>query len=439
VDEKFPIDGRTPPSIPVMCKGGAVQTPDGWRRPGPSPAQARQDRYIGLLVVAIGLLSVALSNVAGSHGFAHPPSWPEQIGWAVAVAAPLGWRRRWPEATLLVIAVAFIAAQIRGTADSVAASGALYAALFTLGAWGRDRKRATVIRLAVIGAMFAWLGVALWLAVRAEPPDSPVRQALAPLIAGLIMSVLFNAFFFGFAYLSGNTAWTSALRRHELEVQADELRRTQAVVAEQAVLHERVRIARELHDVVAHHVSVMGVQAGAARRVLEKDPGKARTALSAIEHTARTAVDELRRMLTVLRSAETDTTGPGQGIDRVEELLQAAREAGLTVRHGVYGDPVELPASTSLAAYRIVQEAVTNTIKHARAGSIDVRIRYLAQEVEVDVADDGVGSGPAANGLGLIGMRERVAAYAGTLEAGPRAGGGYQVRARFPVTAAVAA
>ena len=137
---------------------------------------------------------------------------------------------------------------------------------------------------------------------------------------------------FGFAYLSGETAWLAARRQHQLEVQAAELRAAQAVAGERAVIGERVRIARELHDVVAHHVSVMGIQASAGRRVLDQDPGKARTALAAVEDSARTAVDELRRMLGALR----DTGGAGDrppaaaGLDRVEELIASAREAGLT-------------------------------------------------------------------------------------------------------------
>ncbi len=152
-----------------------------------------------------------------------------------------------------------------------------------------------------------------------------------------------------------------------------------------------MRIARELHDVVAHHVSVMGVQASATRRVMDKDPDKARTALAAVEQSARTAVDELRRMLSLLRASDapTDERPGGAGIDRVDDLVGNAREAGLRASLGVYGEPVPLPDSLSQAAYRVVQEALTNTIKHAGATAIDVRIRYHAGELEVDVTDDG--------------------------------------------------
>jgi signal transduction histidine kinase len=234
--------------------------------------------------------------------------------------------------------------------------------------------------------------------------------------------------------LIGRATW------HLLEVQAEALRRSRAANAERAVTHERVRIARELHDVVAHHVSVMGVQASACRRVLDKDPAKAKSALTAVEQSARTAVDELRRMLGVLRDAGATDGTTGYGLGQIERLLQGARDAGLTVEFEAFGTPVPVPDSVSLAGYRVVQEALTNTIKHARASGVDVRVRYLRREIEVEVTDDGrtvIPSGPPqvarTYGLGLIGMRERVAAHDGSLEVGARTGGGFRVRARFPL------
>jgi signal transduction histidine kinase len=207
------------------------------------------------------------------------------------------------------------------------------------------------------------------------------------------------------------------------------------------VFGERVRIARELHDVVAHHVSVMGIQASAARRSMDKDAGKARAALTAVEESARTAVDELRRMLGALRAS---SSGPepsaAAGLERLDEMITRVREAGLTGTLTVYGDPVPVPESVSQAAYRIVQEAVTNTLKHAGASSVDVRVRYLARELEIDVADDGRGGeAEVTGGMGLIGMRERVAVHDGTVEAGPRSSGGFRVRARLPLQREMAA
>jgi signal transduction histidine kinase len=390
-------------------------------------------------VTALALVNVLLLRSSGRFVLGPPPSGPEQLFWAAAVTLPLAWRRRWPEAVLLVIAAAYIAGQVRSAPEATVTSGALFAAIYTVGAWGPDRRRARLLRAVVIAAMFGWLFIAVALnlpEVRADSFEDAIGP-LDPLLAAIAAGVFVNVLYFGLAYLFGETAWTAAHREHQLQVQAEELHRSQAEAQERAVVGERVRIARDLHDVVAHRVSVMGVQAAAARRVFDRDQDKARTALAAVEQSARAAIDELRRMLGLLRA-----TGEGQsqpatvGIEWVEELLAGPRDAGLRTTFGVYGDPVPLPESLSLSAYRVVQEAITNTLKHAHATALDVRVRYLANEVEIDVTDDGPGTVPAnPRGLGLIGMRERVAAHDGRLVTGPLAGGGFRVRAAFPLVA----
>ncbi|MFG1887800.1 sensor histidine kinase [Micromonospora sp. NPDC049051] len=416
-------------------------TDENWRRPGPTPEQRRLDVYTGVATTALALFSLTLARSTGAFVLGPPPSWPEQIFWAVAVTLPLVLRRRHPVAVTLVISIAFIAGQVRSAPEAQISSGALFAALYTLGAWGRNRRLSRRLRIGVIATMFLWLGISYATSVANIPADAFAGAVgpVPPILAALVNGVLVNGLFFGFAYFFGETAWLAARRQHEVQARAEELRRSQAEIREHAVVGERVRIARELHDVVAHHVSVMGVQASAARRVFDKDPVKARAALSAIEETARTAVDELRRMLGLLRARDggpdrADQSGPA-GIDQVTAVVERAREAGLRATVGTYGDPVPLPDSVSQAAYRVVQEAVTNTLKHAvGATTLDVRIRYLAQEVEVDVTDDGHAARPAnADGLGLVGMRERVATHGGALEVGPRVGGGWRVRARFPL------
>jgi signal transduction histidine kinase len=413
--------------------------PTAWRRPGPTAEQRRNDVLIGVAIVAVAQLNLVLATSAGLFIWDARPSGLEQILWPLAVTLPLVVRRRWPAAVAIVISAAFIVAQVRQSPEQQVTNGALYFAIYTLGAWGRDRVRARWVRVAIIGVMFGWVAVVLGDAATDVPPDafSDAAGPLEPLLAAIANGVLLNALFFGFAYFFGETAWISARRRHQLEVQAQELRRLAAEVGERAVIGERVRIARELHDVVAHHVSVMGVQASATRRVMDRDPDKARTALAAVEQSARTAVDELRRMLNLLRATgDADERPSGSGVDHLDELLANARDAGLTATLGVYGEPVPLPESLSQATYRIVQEAVTNTLKHASASAIDVRVRYHAAELEVDVTDDGRGAPPGADakvGLGLIGMRERVATHEGTLEARPRSSGGYRVRVRFPL------
>jgi signal transduction histidine kinase len=406
---------------------------DDWVRPGPTAAQRRTDVWIGLAVSAVALINLVIARHVGTVDSEELATLPEQICWVLAISLPLTLRRAYPDVVAVVIGAAFIGGQVRGSQEQQVTIGALFAAIYALGAWGRNRNRARILRLAIIGAMFAWLVIVF--IFFAGSVGGPAERA----------SVAFNWFvvnaaFFAFGYLMGDAAWQHVRRSHALEQQAAELRATQEVAAERAVLGERVRIARELHDVVAHHVSVMGIQASACRRALDKDPVRARTALTAVEEGARTAVDELRRMLGALRATSAtapEDVVPNAGIDRLEEITDRAREAGLTVRYAVYGEPVPLPESLSQAAYRIVQEAVTNTLKHAHAHGLDVRVRYLSGELELDVTDDGRGGPTTAGGMGLVGMRERVAVHDGALENGPHPDGGYRVRARFPYQAGV--
>ncbi|MCM4083333.1 histidine kinase [Paractinoplanes hotanensis] len=413
---------------------------DDWQRPGPTPRQRRIDLVIGLVVVAAALFHVMLSRSVGLFVWGVERSAAEHLAFAFAVTVPLIWRRSHPEIVLVVIAVVFVAGQVREAQEIQFASGAIFAAIYAAGAWGRDRGRSRWLRITVIAVMFGWLAIA-WL-IAAESIDASDfadgTGELPPLLSALVAQVLMNLVVFGFSYFFGETAWLSARREAALVEQAEQLREARAAAEERAVVTERMRIARELHDVVAHHVSVMGIQAAAARRAMDRNADTARDALTSVEEGARTAVDELHRMLGALRTADEPVSAPSAGVDRVAELLDRVREAGLTAEYAVYGDPVPLPDSTSQAAYRIVQEAVTNALKHAGATTIDVRLRYLARQLEVDVADDGRGAAAAAGdrGMGLIGMRERVALLGGAVETGNRTAGGYRVRARLPLVPA---
>ncbi len=404
-----------------------------WRRPGPTPRQRRNDLWIGSGVAALAVFTLFMLRSAGYYHTERAPALAEQIFWAVVTTLPLAWRRRAPEAVAIVVSAAFIVAQVRFSPEQVVTTYALCAAIYTLGAWGQDRARARTVRLVIIAVMFGWLTASYAIyhdALTAADSDGEKPELWAAVLLGYLQNIVY----FAFTYLMADWAWRAVYRQHRLEEQTEELRAAQEAAAGRAVLQERVRIARELHDVVAHHVSVMGIQASACRRALEKDPVKAVTALTAVEEGARTAVDELRRMLGALRATSAETeAAPGAGIERIAEIAERAREAGLEVHFGTYGDPAPLPDSLSRAAFRIVQESVTNTLKHARAATIDIRIRYLAGELELDVADDGHGgAGVTGSGMGLIGMRERVAVHDGTLEHGRRSGGGYRVRARLP-------
>jgi signal transduction histidine kinase len=240
------------------------------------------------------------------------------------------------------------------------------------------------------------------------------------------------AWFFGLA-LGTRTRQTRELRRR---VAAIELER--AATAERAAAGERARITRELHDVVAHSVSVMVVQVSGVRRLLRADQGRERDALLSVERTGREALAEMRRMLGVMKSEETRAAAlaPQPGLQHLDRLVAQVEKAGLRVQLRVEGPPTDLPAGIDVSAYRIVQEGLTNALKHARGAHAEVVVRYVEDGVEVEVADDGPGSnGAEVDGDGLAGMRERVALFGGTLAAGPREGGGFVVRAQLPLGA----
>jgi len=290
------------------------------------------------------------------------------------------------------------------------------------------------------------LGISAWFGLR---PDR--RQALAGLVALQFVSVIVNlndprnppigdylwsaitftvAWILGFA-LGGRLRATDTAKR--LAEQAEAEREEQARLA---VAEERARIARELHDVVGHSVSVMTVQASAVRRLLEPDQGKEREALLVVEQTGREALAEMRRMVGVLRRPEeAPALAPQPSLDRIEQLVAHTRETGLPVELRIEGTRVELPAGIDTTAYRIVQEALTNAVKHARASRAEVVVRYVDGTVELTISDDGQGGGDGGgSGHGLVGMRERVSVYGGELEAGPQASGGFRLRATLPVT-----
>jgi signal transduction histidine kinase len=428
----------------------------GWRRPRPTPAQRRKDVWLGLAVVAGSVLVTILVNSMGAFLFGDAPSLGEQFAWTAAMTTPLVVRTRYPVPVLCVIGALFIAAQARHVGDNLVPSITLFLAIYTVGAWEPNRTVARWGRLGVVAAMFVWLGISLVLALFEPTPEfEDAAGPLDPLLAAVIYEIGINVVFFLTAYFFGNAAWLSARRQAELTAQAAELRRSQEQNTRGAVVAERVRIARDLHDVVAHHVSVMGVQAGAARRVFDKDGDAAREALRAVEDTARVAIGELRGLLGVLR-AEPSTAGPSTagpstsdtaageypsspGLAELPELIAGARAGGLEADLGVYGQARPVPDGVALSAYRVVQEALTNVVRHAGARKADVRVRYLDHTLEIEVTDDGRTLQPderTTGGFGLLGMRERVAVHGGELEAGPRPGGGFRVRAVLPTSAA---
>ncbi|HKQ02607.1 MAG TPA: sensor histidine kinase, partial [Actinomycetes bacterium] len=221
--------------------------------------------------------------------------------------------------------------------------------------------------------------------------------------------------------------------RAALEERNRQLDHEREANARRAVLEERVRIARELHDVVAHHVSVMGIQAGVARRLFDRDPTEAVAAIGSVETASRQAIADLQQLVGVLRRREEgDDLTPQPSLGRLPELVEHMRQAGLRVKLTVQGLQGSLPAGVELSAYRIIQEALTNTLKHAGRAQAGVTVRYGNGLVELEVVDDGQGPParrPGTGGKGLVGMRERVNLYGGHLDAGARPGGGFRVHA----------
>ena len=249
---------------------------------------------------------------------------------------------------------------------------------------------------------------------------------------------IFPALFLSAAWLIGHLWYERGERIRATAARLAALEREQAETARLAAQDERERIARELHDVIAHSVSVMTVQAGAVRRRLAADQEREREALLAVEETGRQALSEMRRLLGILRREDEEAERePQPGLRALDRLVAQVREAGLPVDVQVEGERVELPPGVDLSAYRIVQEALTNALKHAGPAHAWVAVRYGADEVEVEVANDGR-TEANGDGQGLAGMRERVALCGGELRIGPRDGGGFRICARLPVAGGAA-
>jgi signal transduction histidine kinase len=243
-------------------------------------------------------------------------------------------------------------------------------------------------------------------------------------------NAIFLGIIFGAPWFVGRAVRQRRLNDRELELEKGR--------AAAAIVDERARIARELHDVVAHSISVMVLQARGGRRVLDSDPADARDAFAVIEWTGQQALDEMRRLVGMLRSGdESLPLAPQPSLMELGTLVEQVRAAGLPVQLAIEGEPRDLPAGVDLSAFRIVQEALTNALRHAGPAHARVVLRYRTDDLELEISDDGPGTGHGSgSGYGLVGMRERVSVYGGELEAGQRPGGGYALRVRLPLGSA---
>ena len=331
---------------------------------------------------------------------------------------PLAFRRRAPLLCFILTLVGVCTYYALGF-EVTDGTLATFIGVYTVAAYEDRRKSLLGLGLLAFGMTWYWL-------TRAEPfdPTTPIWIG----ILGLLSWGLGE-------YVRARRAYTA-----QVEALAERLDRARALEARQAAWQERARLARELHDVNGHTVNVMVIQAGAGRRTLASDRELAERAFQTIESTGREALEELDRMLGILRTEEDEADLPPlPGLKQLHALAGRFEDAGLPVEITIEGDQVPLPRSLDQSAYRIIQEALTNALRHADDTIAHVAIRYQTDRLELEVANDSHGNqrppDHAGGGRGLIGIQERVALFRGELEAGPRAGGGFVVRCRLPLTA----
>lgn len=424
---------------------------DPWERP--RPQVARQDVLLAGVVAVVGLVSLELVRSVGVLDHVAYP-WPVQSLAVLTGAVLLVGRRRWPLAVaalaathMLVVGLTMPAVMGQFTLQLV-----YFVAILSGVSWARDRRLMIGVIGAIVLAMFVW--VALQFAVGTAIQDvlddtrgTASTGLLGPIPSAIALTLLINAVYFGGAVVGGQASWRNARQKAQLAEQASTIHAQSDTLRRRAVTDERLRIARELHDVVGHHVSVIGIQAAAARRVIDRDPGAAAAALGDIERSSREAVTQMRHLLGTLRDldeepCERDGRAPEPGIADLPALVAERTASGLETAYDVVestpGAAQQLPSPMALSLYRVAQEALANTSRHSTARSARVVLRVEEREpapyAEVEVLDDGrPRGGTSGSGMGHLGMRERAAGMRGEVEIGPRPTGGYRVRVRVPL------
>ena len=356
-------------------------------------------------ILAVGLVSLTIAQVWALH-LSTRDKLATTAG-ALVLVLPLSHRVRVPITLMAVLATGGVLGQwLPKRITNVEAFGLIVLLVIYNGAAHTSGRRAWLA-----AALTAVFGTTALL----TDPDGASFGAL-----------IFFSLLFGAPWLAGHVVQKRRLSETRLRTERD--------AAEAAIVEERARIARELHDIVAHAISVIVLQARGGRRMLDSEPRETLGALNTIEHTGQQALVEMRRLVGLLReNAEELALAPQPTLSQLERLVEEVRTAGLPVVLSIEGDAVELPPGIDLSAFRIVQEALTNALKHAGPAQARVSLRYLADGLDVEVADDGAGTNNGdGGGHGLVGIRERVSMYGGELDAGPQAEGGYAVRVRLP-------
>ena len=437
-------------SLPARV-GAFFGADDPWERP--RPAIGRQDVLLAAVVAVVGLAALELVRGIGALD---DVAFPWGVQWLAVVtgSALLVGRRRWPltVAVLAATHMLVVGLSMPVVMGQITLQLVYFLAILSGVSWAQDRRWMMAVIGAIVVAMFVWVALqfAVGTAIQEILDDTEGTQGsglLGPVPATVVLTLLINALYFGGAVLGGQASWRNARQKALLADQASTITAQSDTLRRRAVTDERLRIARELHDVVGHHVSVIGIQAAAARRVIDRDPQAAAQALGEIERSSREAVTQMRSLLGTLRDlddepCERDGRAPEPGLGDLPALVAERSASGLVTAYDVVesspGAAQHLPAPIALSLYRVAQEALANTTRHSTARSARVVLRVEERDpapyAEVEVLDDGRPRGSTSgSGLGHLGMRERAAGMRGEVEIGPRPSGGYRVRVRVPL------
>ncbi|MFE7228818.1 sensor histidine kinase [Nocardioides sp. NPDC057577] len=433
-------------------------TDDDWEREG---SITLGDWLVGAIVLVSSLATLELIRGVGTLDSSDAPTWVE---WTAVVvgAALLVFRRRFPLTVALLAGLhMFVTGVWLPTVMGLLPMQIIYFVAFFAGAaWARRRRDMVVVMGLITLFMFAWLSWQFAVGsgideIREATADAEGSTLIGPVTAYVLLTTMMNLLYFAGAIVGGQVAWRGARQKAELAEQAATIAAQSGQLQRRAVIDERLRIARELHDVVAHHVAVVGVQAAAGRKLLERGrPGDiegAAEALGNVETSAREGVTQMRSLLGTLRDPAGETETEAEGVRRPEPrledlpaLLDEVRESGLRVDYQAVGPVEDLSLPLAHSVYRIVQEALANVRRHSTADRAQVVLRVdrasAAPYAEVEVTDNGrPRHGTSGSGLGLLGVRERAAIRKAEVDIGPRAVQGFRVRVRFPIETGVPA
>jgi signal transduction histidine kinase len=380
----------------------------------------RRRALISDTALAVGMLVLSIGSVlVWEPGIESGTTPLDAVGYLLigAQTLPLIWRRRFPVAVLAVIVVGFMIDRAVNYPSSWAFFGTAFA-VFTVGSQ-LPPKRSLLVGTLAIDVVLGWTLIGVFV------------QDVPPFTLATELAVL------GFPLLVGRESYFRQQQNVELETRTIQAEHRREQEAADAVTRERVRIARELHDVVAHEITVMTIQSAAARRVLTSDPAQAEAAIESAEEAGHRALTEIRRLLGMLRTADPRVTDPQPGLGSLDHLVEQMNDAGLSTKLSLTGDVRPLPLGVDVNAYRIIQESLTNTLKHGGPDAkAEIKLDFDRESLTIEVADNGRGAASGRSespGQGLVGMYERAALLDGALRAGPRPGGGYRVNARIPI------